>query len=166
LDVDAIETGGHNVKIESVAIDDVLAQIALQFADRAREKGIQLDIEQDVVVNVLADRVYLRQVLENLVSNALKFSQKDTTIQVSLAQAADKVTIVVADEGPGFTPEDQMRIFKKYQQLSAVSTAGEPSTGLGLSIVKMFTELMNGTVTFQTESGRGTSFFVTLPKAK
>jgi signal transduction histidine kinase len=65
-----------------------------------------------------------------------------------------------------FQKKDQEKIFKKYQQLSAKSTAGEPSTGLGLSIVKMFVEMMGGTVTYESEERVGTTFNVRLPRVK
>lgn len=164
LDVDAIESGSRNVSIEPVDLEPIMEQLVVQFSPRAEAKGIKLEVKPEKV-GVLADGVYLRQILENLISNALKFSSRETTVRLHCKESAHAVTLIVSDQGPGFTEEDQKRIFKKYQQLSAVSTAGEPSTGLGLSIVKMYTELMNGSVTYQTEQGKGTEFFVTLPKA-
>lgn len=164
LDVDAIESGQRNLQIEPVAVDEVLGQVMQEFQEAAKFKDILMEMEGHAEEQVLADKVYYTQVLGNLVSNALKFSQRGTAVRLQVQSDGSSVTVSVADRGPGFTEEDQRRIFKKYQQLSARATAGEPSTGLGLSIVKMYTEMMGGTVTYKTAPGEGTTFFVSMPK--
>ena len=83
---------------------------------------------------------------------------------MSSSNHGDMVRISVADEGPGLSEKDESKIFKKYQRLSAKPTKGETSIGLGLSIVKLFTERMGGQVSYDTKPGHGTTFHVDLKK--
>ena len=144
----------------------MIKRIERDFTSVAEAKGITLTCLSDSSVYVLADKVYLTQILENLVSNAIKFSNSQTEVKLNVKSNKKEVIFIVADQGPGFTKKDQEKIFKKYQQLSAKSTAGEPSTGLGLSIVKMFAEMMKGSVSFETEEGVGTTFYIHMPIAE
>ncbi len=166
LDVDAIESGKMNIKMETVALSDIFSSVQKDFKEHAAKKLITIeDISENTSFKVKADRVYLIQIVENLVSNALKFSMPGTSINFDTEDEGDRVVISITDQGPGFTPEDEQKIFKKYQRLSAQSTGGEPSTGLGLSIVKSFTEMMNGAVSYRTILGKGTTFYIRLAKA-
>jgi len=166
LDVDAIESGKRNVTIEKVNAKDIIKKVIEDQTQMAQKKNIQLlDISDDPNLTVLADEVYLIQIIENLVSNALKFSSKETSVRLNLSEESNEVIFSVEDEGPGFTAEDEQNIFTKYKHLSAKPTAGEPSTGLGLSIVKNYTEMMNGKISYKTTPKKGTTFFITLPKA-
>ena len=103
------------------------------------------------------------QVLENLVSNAVKYSPPGKNIFVRLKRHAEAVRVEVQDEGPGLSAEDQKKLFGKFARLSAKPTGGEHSTGLGLSIVKKMVEAMNGRVWCESELGRGATFIVEFP---
>ena len=105
------------------------------------------------------------QVLENLVSNAVKYSPPGKNIFVRLQHSAEAVRCEVQDEGPGLSPEDQKKLFGKFARLSAKPTGGEHSTGLGLSIVKKMVEAMNGKVWCESELGKGATFIVEFPTA-
>lgn len=113
---------------------------------------------------VSADAGALRQVLDNLLSNAVKFSPPGGRIGLAVSSAAGEVTIVVQDSGPGFTGDDAARAFRRYTTLSARPTAGEISTGLGLSIAGQLIERMHGRIMLETESGSGL-VTVSLPAA-
>jgi len=102
-------------------------------------------------------------VLENLVSNAVKFSPNESLIQLKCESENESVIFKVIDEGPGFTEEDKQLMFNRFQRLSAQPTGGEPSTGLGLSIVKKYISDLGGTVWIDSEVGKGTTFFVKVP---
>ncbi|MBP7949655.1 MAG: hybrid sensor histidine kinase/response regulator [Verrucomicrobiales bacterium] len=104
---------------------------------------------------VAADAPALRQVLDNLLSNAVKFSPPGGRLGLAVSSVSGTVTVVVQDSGPGFTREDKARAFQRYARLSARPTAGEISTGLGLSIARRLTERMGGTLTFETDGGSG-----------
>ena len=103
------------------------------------------------------------QVIENLVSNAVKYSPPGKNIFVRLLQPAEAIRCEVQDEGPGLSAEDQKKLFGKFARLSAKPTGGEHSTGLGLSIVKKMVEAMNGRVWCESELGKGATFVVQFP---
>jgi signal transduction histidine kinase len=115
-------------------------------------------------LSVSCDADRLREAIDNLVSNAIKYSPQHSTIRVSVNRDTECVTISVADEGPGLPPEDMARLFGRFQRLSAKPTAGESSTGLGLSIVKRIANLHGGSVVAESSGpGSGTTFAIRLP---
>lgn len=134
----------------------------------AAAKDIRLEVNgTSAPLQIQADREATEQVLDNLISNAIKFSPKGRAVRVSVQDGPfEWVTISVSDEGPGFTEEDQQKMFRRYARLSARPTGGEPSTGLGLSIVKKLVETMKGRISVQSESGKGAEFSVRLPAAR
>lgn len=165
LDVNAIETGHINISIANVNITAVTKSVLEDFRERAEAKRIKVHFrsEQDSVM-VLADAHLIVQVLENIVSNALKYSPSDKNVFVSVTRPENhRVRITVRDEGPGLSPHDKENLFRKFAKLSARPTAGEHSTGLGLSIVKRMVEAMHGTVYCESELGQGAAFIVDLP---
>jgi signal transduction histidine kinase len=103
------------------------------------------------------------QVLDNLISNAVKFSPPKTTVQVRTLTENGCVFVAIKDHGPGISPDDQKKLFGKFVRLSAQPTGGESSTGLGLSIVKKLAEAMAGTVFCQSVLGEGATFILRLP---
>lgn len=114
-----------------------------------------------------ADRGALDQVIDNLVSNAVKFSPPDTSIWLSIVPAdAGFLEFRVRDEGPGCDDQDKAQMFTRYRRLSARPTAGEPSTGLGLSIAKRHVDSMNGRLRCESEPGQGATFVISLPVAR
>jgi two-component system sensor histidine kinase/response regulator len=113
---------------------------------------------------VLADASALDQVLDNLLSNAVKFSSPGTSIIVSVTSTAACAECRIQDHGPGFTADDKPKMFRRYVRLSARPTAGEPSTGLGLSIVRKLVKAMNGELICDSVPGQGTTFTVRLPR--
>ena len=125
-----------------------------------------IHLQSDAVpAKVLVDPYVMVQVLENLVSNAVKYSPVGKNIFVRLKKEAGAVRLEVQDEGPGLSAEDQKKLFGKFARLSAKPTGGEHSTGLGLSIVKKMVEAMNGKVWCESELGKGATFIVTMPEA-
>jgi two-component system, sensor histidine kinase and response regulator len=112
------------------------------------------------------DREAMDQVLDNLISNAIKFSSPGKTVRVSVKLgAAGEAILRVQDEGPGFSEEDKSRMFRRYCRLSARPTAGEPSTGLGLSIVNKLVHAMGGELSCASALGEGATFTIKLPRA-
>jgi signal transduction histidine kinase len=103
------------------------------------------------------------QILENLISNALKFSPPNTKIHIHTLPEKEHVAVTVRDEGPGISEADQAKLFKKFSRLTAQPTAGESSNGLGLAIVKRLAEAMAGSVQCQSQLGAGAKFTLRLP---
>ncbi len=104
---------------------------------------------------VRGDTERLREAVDNLISNAVKYSPLGGRIEVSLTRDDDEALIKVADGGPGLSPEDKGRVFGRFQRLSAKPTAGESSTGLGLSIAKRIIDLHNGRIFVESRGASG-----------
>ena len=165
LDAEAVNNLTPNIKFEQVDVNEILTSIEQEYGSTARAKHIKLHMSCEENLSIYADPVFFDQILDNLVSNALKFSHANSTVEVIATDHTDGVLIEVKDQGPGFTTDDETRMFQKFQRLSALPTGGEQSTGLGLSIVKMYTELMDGQLTYITKPGLGTTFRLLFPKA-
>ncbi len=164
LDVEAIESGKRNLKLEKLDVSILQQEVIAELEDKARVKEIEIKIGDCPDCYVLGDRFYLRQIIENLLSNAIKFSPKGKEIEISAEMEGEYVCIAVSDQGPGIEEEDRDRLFNKYQT-AARPTDGEASTGLGLWIVRLYSEIMQGSVMFETELNKGTTFYVRLPVA-
>lgn len=162
LDVDAIEAGRHNINLEKLAVEGVIEQVLIDNQQRASGKSITFSKNLADGLYINADKVYTAQILDNLVSNAIKYSKEKSTVQISTTAVGGMTRISVADQGPGLTDDDKKKLFRKYQRLSARPTRGETSIGLGLSIVKLFTERMGGKVSYDTILGKGTTFHIDL----
>lgn len=157
---------GLNLKMEPTWLHEVTQAAVQHYGDNARLKGITLEHRGSAAEPVVADRKALDQIVENLISNALKFSATGTTVRVIVEddpRVGGGAVCRVQDEGPGFSPEDRLRMFDRYQRLSALPTAGEPSTGLGLSIVKKLTEAIGGEIDCDNLPEKGAVFVLTLP---
>jgi signal transduction histidine kinase len=115
---------------------------------------------------VEADEMRIRETIDNLINNAIKFSPLDRGVEVSIAvpdEAPHVARVAVKDQGPGLNEEDKASVFGPYQRLSATPTGGETSIGIGLSIVKQMAELHGGRAWVESEHGKGATFFVELP---
>ena len=156
---------GLELHIEPVSLNEAVAAVVSQYDETARRKDIALLHSGAPTAPVAADRVALDQVLGNLVSNALKFSPPHTTVRVSVEPDLIEGGAIcrVQDQGPGFTEKDRAQLFQRYGRLSARPTGGEPSTGLGLSIVKKLMRDLGGTVVCESRPGEGATFILTLP---
>ncbi len=163
LDVEAIESQAPNMKKETLDVANIIGAVLEEFSKIAENKSIKIEVDSPKKIMVMGDRLYVRQIFDNLISNALKFSYPETTINILVVNNEQQVLIKVADQGPGFTQQDMKKLFGKFQRLSAKPTAGEPSTGLGLSIVKKYVDLLNGTIECESEMGKGAVFTICLP---
>jgi two-component system sensor histidine kinase/response regulator len=156
-----------NVQSEPVNLSDAAARAVHQHQETAGHK--QLDLKLVLPPNgslVQADGPALNQVLDNLLSNAIKFSPPGKQIRLTVCPPGAKyVECQVQDEGPGFSVEDRARMFRRYGRLSARPTGGEPSTGLGLSIVKKLILAMQGELACESTPGNGATFAFRLPRA-
>jgi signal transduction histidine kinase len=152
------------LKLEAVNIYVLMNRACKYFETVAHRKQISLAYRAvGEIPLVRADRVALAVVAENLLSNAVKFSTPGTAISVQLMTEPGNVVCTVRDEGPGIGAEDQSRLFQKGVTLSAVPTAGEPSSGFGLALAKEFVDRMDGRLWCESELGRGARFSFRLP---
>lgn len=153
------------LKSTAVNLGSLVAKIASSHQPAADAKKIVLTTRlPEEAVFVKADTEGLAQALENLVSNAIKFSPQGGTVEITVQlPMAGMVKCLVRDTGPGFTAEDRTKMFRRYGRLSAQPTGDEPSTGLGLSIVKRLVDAMGGTVILVESPAPGAEFLITLP---
>lgn len=167
LDMERLDKGQYPITIDPVLLDPLVAQFADRFVAQAAKKDIDLDIAQETdEIYVLADKHALGQILENLLSNALKYSLPRTKVQIRLKGDTHFGYVVVQDEGLGLSPNDMEKLFHKYARLSAAPTGQERSIGLGLYITKRMVEMMNGRIWAESKGkGKGSIFTVQLPLA-
>lgn len=163
LDVNRIESQQVAIKLQPVNITAVIQKLLHNYHGRATAKNIRLQFLDEIEVLIWADTNVLRQVLDNIISNAIKYSPMDKTVFIRLVATGQNVRCEVQDEGPGLNPEDQQKLFCKFTRLTARPTAGENSTGLGLFIVKKLVEAMHGKVWCETELGHGACFIIEFP---
>lgn len=163
LDMNQLESGGLQLTMVSFDISPVVEAVVDQYRAPAEAKHITLHFSQEAPENIVsADEHALMQVLDNLVSNAVKYSPHGKQAFVRILRNGDAVRIEIQDEGEGISEEDMTKLFGKFARLSARPTGGEHSTGLGLSIVKRMVEAMNGKVWCESELGKGSTFIVEL----
>ena len=166
LDDNRLEEGQVSFDLKSNQLNTICKDIVYLYRERAHMKEIALTLEDgdDSYVSRV-DAFMVRQILDNLVSNAIKFSGKDNHVWVRLMVSEDGRfnEIHVADDGPGISKKDQEKLFKRFAKLANKPTANEGSSGLGLSIVKKLVEMNAGTVTCQSVEGEGSTFIVRFP---
>jgi two-component system sensor histidine kinase/response regulator len=152
------------LKPATVNLANIVRAAVAEYHEAARRKKIIIETDfPPENIFALADFFALDQILDNLISNALKFSPSGKQVFISIRPAGKFVECVIRDEGPGFTTEDKAKMFRRYGRLSARPTGGEPSTGLGLSIVLKLVQAMHGELLFESNPGQGTTFTIRLP---
>ncbi|MBU3915141.1 sensor histidine kinase [bacterium] len=166
LDVDEAESG-YEVKLQPFDFRTSVERTVQDFKFQAQTKNIVLKTTiPDQPVMTLANEKWMVEIIGNLVSNAIKYSPKHKTVELNLATQDERVTLEVADQGPGLTSSELSKLFEKYTLASPKPTAGESSTGLGLYIVKKMTQRMGGSVWCDSIPGEGSRFFVGFPAAR
>ena len=165
LDVSLAESK-IKVSVKAHDLHQIIANVIKSFEQAYREKRIILQYtpKNEQFVG-LVDSMYFEQILDNLVSNALKFSNSGTSVVVDMVQNGTQIHVLVLDQGPGFRPEEMDRVFSKFARHSAQPTAGENSTGLGLSLVKSYIEKMDGRIQCESTFGKGSEFTISINKA-
>jgi signal transduction histidine kinase len=163
LDLAKVEAGKMELQIEPALLQDVIEAVSNTMRSLAVKKSIDLRAECDEGLGPIPmDGARIKQVLLNLVGNAVKFTPEAGKIWVRAAAENGEVQIEVSDTGPGIPPEDQERIFLEFQQMGR--DAGKPQgTGLGLALAKKFVEMHGGKIWVESEIGKGSRFTFTLP---
>ena len=159
LDVKVLESKRLDMNLKETDLSAILNHVIDGFKVQCEQKNIAIKSEL-IPVKVVTDTNFTHHIFENLISNALKFSNSNTKIEIKVKKGSASVDVEVIDEGPGFSEEDKQKLFGKFQKLSAKPTAGEESTGLGLSIVKKYADAMGVQVICESELGDGAKFIV------
>lgn len=164
LDFSAIESGNLELKLEALDLHKFFHTYESMTKSLAEKKQIELKLDIELKlpeINVDSNRIM--QVLDNLVTNAIKFSYPNTTVTLSARKSDGSVEISVADQGQGIPENEISKIFKEFSKTSVRPTGGEKSTGLGLAIVRRIIEAHNGSIIVDSIVGKGTTFTIKLP---
>lgn len=177
LDLSKIQAGKMNINLESIYVQDFCNRTARLYVPVAKEKGLdfQLEVKLEAQLNIKSDRIRLEQVINNLISNAIKFTKKgsvelsvylpdENELRQQHLPQKDMLAFAVKDTGIGITPEKMHIIFESYVQAEGDRTRKQfGGTGLGLAISKEISQILGGRLSVESEYGKGSEFTVYLP---
>lgn len=165
LDIEKSEWGNYTLQLELLDLVILVESIIESFKPVASAKQISLHFQTSgMPIRVLSDKQFIQRMIENLVSNAIKYSLHDRSVYINLSDEEREVHVHVRDEGLGINKEEIPLLFSKYAKISSQPTAGEPSTGLGLSIVKRIADEIDAKILCESEKGKGSIFTIILKK--
>jgi signal transduction histidine kinase len=157
----------EQIAISQVPLLEQVVQTVEIFKGGAQREGRYLHVDIPASIDVLADDFRLRQVMRNLIGNALKYSPPEADVEISCERSDEQVTVRVRDHGLGIPPQDQARLFKRFARLERDMNSPVRGTGLGLYISKQLLESMGGHIWIESEGipGQGSTLVFTLPLA-
>lgn len=159
-----LDQGKVELNIAALDVVEEIERVIAASISIANSKKIKVNLKnQASKFEVSGDQTYFQQIFENLISNAVKFSPKETTVEVVISNSEGGVMVKVLDQGPGINVKEEDQLFKRFSKLSTKPTAGESSTGLGLSLAKQYAEQLGGSVWYESTDGPGAVFVVELP---
>lgn len=167
LDSTAIESGSVTILLKETDLVAQTKTILDEMKESAQNKRINFNFKSPGTAIAMCDSNRTRQVLENIIVNAVKYSFQGSEIDITISKTTNRIKngiqLTVRDYGPGFTDEDLKKVFGKFQRLSAKPTDGESSTGLGLYIAKSFVDLQKGEIWVENHPFKGAIFYIELP---
>jgi signal transduction histidine kinase len=170
LDIEKLEFGKLQLDITDCDVNDLMRQAIDQNAGYAVKYGVHLALDNQAIVTksimVLVDPDRFLQVMSNLISNAVKFSQMGGLVTISAKITENNITFYVEDFGTGIPEDFRKKIFQKFAQADSSDTRKRDGTGLGLSISRVIVERMGGSIDYTTEIDKGSVFFFTIPIEK
>ena len=159
LEVTSMEAELNKVDVQRGELTALVKSIIKTYEPLAKRKGIEITfIDDQIKYFAHYDIRFMAKAIENLLDNAIKFSPLKSVVHVSVSRPNEKIHVCINDNGPGISEEDQSRLFNRFTTLSAKPTYDEPSTGLGLSMVKNYMLAMNGKVWCESKIGNGSTF--------
>jgi len=165
LDITRIDAGSVKVELEPLALEDSIQAIAQIFKTQLNRKNVKLQIEcEPTAKTIRADNRIFRQILFNLISNAIKYSPDDSSIIVRALRMPDKVFVSITDMGIGIEPEDQEKLFNEFYQVNRSRDESLGGLGIGLNLVKRLVKLHGGEIGVESEPGKGSTFWFTIPQ--
>jgi len=166
LDIAKLEAGNMPITCKVMDMDALIRMTVKEFEQEAQKAGIRISAQtQGTIIPVYADIKRLRQVLVNLIRNAIQFTPSGGTITVSLKTEGNDIIACVQDTGVGIPPEIQKYIFTKFYQVARQAGPGSKGSGLGLAISKGIIQIHGGSIWFESTPSKGSSFYFSLPKA-
>ena len=163
--IGVVEQENLQVALENMDLREIVLRVCEAYQNHAKAKDISLKKEwQEQDYEARIDTTYFSQIVDNLISNAVKYTRKGGKVLVEMLKDNGDLQIRVIDEGPGLSVEDQKKLFKKFSRLNVKPTGGESSTGLGLYLVQKYANLMDGNVWCESELGKGSKFILSIPE--
>ena len=174
LDFSKLESDSYELNISPFNIHEIVPEIITLISNRPNEKNIKLsyNLDPDIPAQILGDTSCIRQIVMNLLENALKFTMEgevklDVSIEENLKERikerGPRLIFAISDTGPGIEVQNQNAIFEKFYQVDSSFTREHSGMGLGLSIARELVNLLEGTITLESEPGQGSTFYVKLP---
>src|SRR5204862_7515802 len=164
LDLSKIEAGRMDLELSSFHLPTAIGNALTLVRERAQRHGIQLASDIDARLSEFqADERKVKQILVNLLTNAVKFTPDGGSIDVTARREPDAVVIAVRDTGIGIAPGDHQAVFEEFRQVGRDYTKKQEGTGLGLTLTKKFVELHGGRIWVESEPGKGSTFTFTIP---
>lgn len=164
IDITKIDAGFFSISLQNHEIISIIEDITLSVVDYTEDKGIEIEFDTEVEEKITAcDPDKIERIILNLLSNAMKFTNDGGSIKVHIFDEIENIKIVVKDTGIGIPANKIDTIFDRFVQVDKSFTRNHEGSGIGLSIVKAFVEMHNGTITVESEHGKGTTFIIRLP---
>jgi CheY-like chemotaxis protein/two-component sensor histidine kinase len=169
LDFSRIESGHVKIKQDAVNLYELLDSVEGMFSVQAQEKGLeyQLKVDASLPANIRGDKYRLQQILVNLVGNAIKFTNEGVVgihvTKIRLEEGTEQILFEIVDTGEGIQPEVQPHIFERFRQADDSVQRRHGGTGLGTAIAKHLVELMHGKIGLESEPGKGSRFWFSIP---
>ncbi|CAN5457915.1 response regulator [soil metagenome] len=164
LDLTKIESGNMTLELQQIRINELIQQVITENRISANQKNISIEFSySDNLPATLMDPMQMKQVLTNLLSNAIKYSERNTVVEITADNKEDNILISVIDQGQGIPENEQSGIFTPFYKSSVKSTAGEKSTGLGLTIVQKVIDAHGGKIWVKSQVGTGSTFNFSIP---
>ncbi|MBS1683245.1 MAG: hypothetical protein JSS76_00720 [Bacteroidetes bacterium] len=165
LDINVIESGRLSLSEKEFSLNDLISNYSEQIKLLAANSSIQIKIDLPVQdITIVSDKARVEQVIDNYVSNALKYCPDGSRVDIRLNDTPGYVEISVKDNGPGIAARELPTLFEPFRTASSVPRKGMHSSGLGLAIVRKIADVLSATVGGESELGRGSSFYIRFPK--
>ncbi|HEY5561068.1 MAG TPA: ATP-binding protein [Clostridiaceae bacterium] len=167
IDVSKIDSGFYEPVFNNYNIVDVIEKIVLSIKEYANQKNIKVRFKSDLKENVIkCDVDMIERIMLNLISNAIKFSNENCYIHISITNKVDTIVISVKDNGIGIEEDKQGIIFERYKQASTTLSRMCEGSGIGLTLTKSLVEMHDGTINAKSEYGKGSEFIIKIPNVK
>lgn len=167
LDINYYESHDSVIEVNEFKLNGFILPFLEGYKQELKRKNQKLTFNiKPENLKITSNKDLLSRILDNLLTNATKFCETGKTIELSIWEENENINFAVKDEGPGISEEDQKKMFKKFQKLSAMPTGGESSNGLGLSIVKVLVDKLDGHIEVNSQIGKGSEFIIKLTSMK
>lgn len=164
LDLSRIDLGTVKLNIERIKMNEIIESVRREMAIQIKIKGLKSDFDvQENIPEIKTDRERVTQILLNLINNAVKYTPEGK-ISFKAYYDRKKIHFIIRDTGVGISKDNQEKIFERFYQVDSSYTRKVGGTGLGLSLVKEFLDMLGGKITLKSQEGKGTEFHVTLPR--